>query len=427
MASLPFCLGGAAGLRPTPIVFALAAMAMNAAEPASAATFETLHAFTGGADGGKPLADLIMDAKGVLYGTTEAGGTGKKGVVFKLTPPKAGTKTWTETVIHTFTGAKMKDGDSPTGGLVMDKAGALYGITQNGGTQDNGTLYKLTPPVAPKTTWTETVLHNFTGGNDGSEPEGKLIMDAAGDLYGTTYVGGGLGAGVVFKLKKNAGKTTWTETVLHSFSEFDDAEGPRAGLVMDAAGALYGTTAYGGAVLQGAVFKLTPPKAGNGAWAESVIYSFTGTPDGSAPRAALIIDKGSLYGTTYEGGNGNFGEIFKLTPPAQNGGQWTETPIYSFMSGPDGANPLAPLALGKNGVLVGTATNAGDGEQGTLFKFTLNASATGGKLAVLHPFTGNGDGADPLAGVLVDAAGNLYGTTATSLKVNQGTVYKVTP
>ncbi len=256
-------------------------------------TLTVLHSFAG-PDGAFPLAALVRDKTGNLYGTTTVGGASGAGTVFKL--DTAGT----ETVLHSFTGGA--DGANPYGGLVRDKAGNLYGTTTGGGplncfgTDGCGVVFKL------DTTGTETVLHTFIG-PDGTFPIGDLVRDKAGNLYGTTYAGGTYGEGTVFKLE-----TTGTETVLYSFTGLADGAVPRAGLVRDKAGNLYGTTAEGGNLSCGVVFKVDP------AGRETVLHSFTGGADGCILYGGLVRDKAGLYGTTANGGASGVGTVFKLTP-----------------------------------------------------------------------------------------------------------------
>ena len=256
-----------------------------------------LYSFAGGSDGENPVAGLVWDAKGNLYGITSLGGASGYGTVFKL--DKAGK----ETVLHSFTGP-AGDGAEPMAGLTRDAKGNLYGTTvyggsgtcKNGGLDGCGTVFKLDK------TSKETVLYSFPGTeSDGTYPDAGLVPDAAGNLYDTTFGGGASGAGTVFKLDK-----TGKETVLYSFDGADGAN-PVAGLVWDAKGNLYGTT-YNGASGYGTVFKLE--KTGK----ETVLHSFVGT-DGAHPYAGLVRDaKGKLYGTTYLGGSSDRGTVWKLTP-----------------------------------------------------------------------------------------------------------------
>lgn len=351
-------------------------------------TETVLYKFAGGADGARPIAGLITDKQGALYGTTFSGGLGSGacgasgcGTVFKLTPPPLKSqKTWTETVLYKFTG--NGDGALPFAGLIADKEGTLYGTTELGGSSGYGTVFKLTPPAKNQTVWTETVLHSFTG-PDGAFPLARLIADAQGALYGTAHQGGSSGYGAVFKLTAPTdGQKTWTETLLYSFKGgSSDGANPFASLIADARGALYGTTQQGGGCQQfgsgcGTVFKLTPPAYGQKTWTELVLHRFAGysftNPDGNGPQAGLIADKeGALYSTTEAGGTADLGTVFKLTPPANGQKTWTETLLYSFKGGPDGDDPFAGLIADKEGALYGTTSGSGSGGGGTVFKLLL--------------------------------------------------------
>jgi uncharacterized repeat protein (TIGR03803 family) len=312
-------------------VLGVASLALGSGADAVAAE-TVLYSFKGGQDGGNPVAGLIMDSAGRLYGTTYAGGMENGncyggpppgngnacGVVFALTPNAART-TWTETVLYSFCAQGGCDGTNPAAGLIKDSAGRLYGTT-------DFTVFELTPNAA-KTKWTETVLYSFcaqSGCTDGAGPQAGLIMEAAGRLYGTTENGGAYGSyGTVFELTPNAAKTKWTESVLYSFKGGQDGDAPVAGLIIDA-GHLYGTTLRGGAyghgtVFGGTVFELTP-NAAKTKWTETVLYSFcaqSGCTDGEFPQAGLMMDSaGRLYGTTNLGGAYGYGTVFELTPNA---------------------------------------------------------------------------------------------------------------
>jgi uncharacterized repeat protein (TIGR03803 family) len=247
-----------------------------------------LYNFKGGADGAYPFAGLVRGPGGGLFGTTVEGGASNHGTVFKLST------TGKQTVLHSF---KSQDGSYPDAGLLRDSAGNLYGATVEGGASNLGTVFML------DTTGTQTVLHSFTGGTDGrfSYVYGSLVRDAAGNFYGTTLAGGASNQGIVFKLD-----TTGTETILYNFTGGADGGYPYAGLVIDKKGNLYGTTYLGGASGQGMVFKV------NNAGKETVLYSFTGGADGGNPTARLLRLNGNLYGTTYSGGASNSGVVFKL-------------------------------------------------------------------------------------------------------------------
>ena len=364
------------------------------------ATETVLHSFGATAtDGATPSAGLIMDSSGNFYGTTETGGPNNVGTVFKITP------TGTESVLHSF-GATATDGTLPFAGLVMDGSGNLYGTTTGGGVptgvgaHSQGTVFKITPAG------TETILYSFTGGSDGGNPEAGLLMDSGGNLYGTTQQGGSSNDGTVFKLTPAGNKT-----ILHSFAGGADGSGPLAALIMDGGGNLYGTTTVGGSSNNGTVFKLTP--AGN----ETILHSFAGGADGSGPRAGLIMDSsGNLYGTTYQGGSSNNGTVFKITPSG------AESVLHDFgATATDGTLPLAGLIMDGNGNLYGT-TSLGVGSEGTVFKITPAGTET-----ILYTFTGGSDGGSPEAGLVMGSNGNLYGTTYAGGAGSLGTVFEITP
>jgi len=388
-------------------------IAMLAAQCAPAQDFKLLYTFTGGADGGSPEAGLIQDAKGNLYGTTDIGGSSGYGTVFKLDARGK------ETVLYSFKGGA--DGAYPVAGVIQDLRGNLYGTTNYGGVSNFGTVFKLSK------TGKETVLHSFKGGADGANPAAGVIPDDKGNLYGTTTRGGGtgcdrlkkgaLGCGTVFELSK-----TGKETVLYSFTGGADGANPVAGVIQDAKGNLYGATYLGGDLNCnfgngcGTLFKLS--KTG----VESVLYSFTGGADGANPLAGVIQDaKGNLYGTTDLGGDLNCnagngcGTLFKLSKTVK------QAVLYSFTGVVDGAGPNEVIQDAK-GNLYGTANWRGVSDNGTVFKLSRT-----GKETLLHSFTGGDDGGYPLAGVIQDAQGNLYGTTGMGGAYGYGVVFKLTP
>ncbi len=374
--------------------------------------------------GSSPNAGVTFDAAGNLYGTTYWGGVDEIGSAFELSPKAGGG--WAEKVLHTFgTGT---DGSNPSyGGLIFDAAGNLYGETFYGGAYSEGMVFELSPKAGGG--WTEKVLHNFGNGTDGSNPVGGLIFDGAGNLYGTAQHGGPYGGGSAFELTPKAGGG-WTETVLHNFGNGTDGSQSSGGVIFDAAGNLYGTTWVGGAYGAGIVFELTP-KAGGG-WAEKVLHNFGNGTDAANAQASLIFDAaGNLYSTTSYGGTNGDGTVFELTPKA--GGGWFEKVLHSFGSGTDGINPVdGNVIFDAAGNLYGTTFQGGiygssgyDGE-GTLFELSPKAGG-GWAERVLHNFGNGTDGGLPLSGMIFDAAGNLYGTTAIGGAYNQGTVYEVTP
>ncbi|MGH7046605.1 MAG: choice-of-anchor tandem repeat GloVer-containing protein [Stellaceae bacterium] len=432
-------LGRAFMLCAVPFAAVLAAASLASLGGAFAAGLEpetVLYSFCakGGktcTDGTEPVAALVRDTAGHLYGTTPGGGAHGGGEVFALIPNAARTK-WTETVLYSFCmrgGLGCTDGYEPLAGLVMDKAGDLYGTTTGGGAHGGGEVFALIPNAA-RTKWTETVLYSFgSHSSDGNDPYGQLAMDAAGDLYGATVSGGsGKTGGTVFELKPNSAKTKWTETVLHSFgASTADGTSPYGGVIIDAAGDLYGTTldvdlgaTYGG----GTVFELIP-NAAKTKWTEKVLHTFlvgTNFADGSGSYAGLIIDRtGRLYGTTASGGAHEGGTVFELTSNAAKT-KWTETVLYSFCARSkcaDGDQPYTGLIIDSKGDLYGTATQGGSKDMGgTVFELSPNSAKTKWTETVLYDFCARSasgqrcaDGDGPYAGLIMDALGHLYGTT----------------
>jgi uncharacterized repeat protein (TIGR03803 family) len=399
----------------------------------AASKFKVLYSFKGyhARDGGFSQAGLTFDAAGNLYGTTLRGGRvgANDGTVFQLSP--AGNGSWTEKVLHMFNCGTGTGGCQPVGNLIMDSAGSLYGTASTAGRYGGGTVFRLTPGSGG--TWTETVLHSFGNGNDGRSPRANLIFDASGNLYGTTFGGGGSGGnGTVFELSPN-GDGTWSENVLYSFhSGGTDGSSPQAGVIFDPAGNLYGTTRDGGTDTfhVGTVFELSPN--GDGTWTESILHSFQSNgKDGNTPVAGLALDSaGNLYGTTSLGGRASCGcgTVFELTP-GQNG-QWTEKVLHSF-NGKDGSAPYGGVILDSAGNLYGTTSSGGSSNYGEVFKLSPNGHG-GWKESVLHSFSinskhGNKDGVVPWAGLILDAAGNLYGTATAGGSKNNGTVFEITP
>jgi uncharacterized repeat protein (TIGR03803 family) len=390
-----------------------------------------LYSFTGGNDGGNPYAGLILDSAGNLYGTTRDGGMYGYGTVFELSPANG---SWTETVLYSFTGGS--DGSTPYAGLTFDAAGNLYGTTLLGGANNDGCVFELTPNSGG---WTETILHTFVGyPTDGTAPYGGVIFDQAGNLYGTTVADGTQcrgGCGTVFELTPGSGG--WTETILYNFcskTNCPDGSEPRSGVSLDAEGNLYGTTAYGGALIKyGTVFKLTPNSGGS--WTESVLHSFD-RKDGANPFGGVILDKaGSLYGTTTQGGGrGIDGTVFRLKRSASH---WALTMLYRFaVASGQFAYPYAGLVFDKAGNLYGTTFFEGASSPGSVFK--LGHAKGSWKEKWVYGFTGRPDGAYPGYGSLIfDQAGNLYGTTIQGgtgdSRVCQtypdgcGTVFKIAP
>jgi uncharacterized repeat protein (TIGR03803 family) len=329
---------------------------------AAGPTERVLYRFRGGNDGSAPNAGLVADKAGNLYGTTDAGGSacqGGCGTVFELSPGTGGR--WNETVLYSFTGGG--DGATPEAGLVFDTAGNLYGTTISGGSSGDGTIFQLAHPHTPGGPWTVNVLHNFVGNTDGKYSIGSLVFDKMGNLYGPTLFGGQFGGGTVFRLAAPAKQNgAWTLNVLHSFQGVNDGIDPDGALIIDKKGVLYGTTN------DGKVFNEVPPPPGHSDWTFGVLYSFNYVLGLSG--GVIAGRKGVLYGATAQGGPANEGTVFQLTPPRTRGGVWTETTLYEFAGGSDGGFPLNDLALDKAGNLYGTTENGGASGLGTVFKLT---------------------------------------------------------
>lgn len=389
------------------VIFA-AIMFATSADAASDKVLYNLNSYSGG----EPVAGLIFGGDGNLYGTASVYGYFYLGTVFELSLDGRGE--WTAKALHRF--GNDSDGISPEGGVVFDSSGNLYGTTSRGGTGGGGIVFELSSDGGPFE-WKETVLYNFSG-SDGKAPKCGLIWDAAGDLYGTTSGGGSAGNGTVFELSPN-GSGGWTEKVLYSFGAGQDGKSPQASLIFDSAGNLYGTTFAGGTMNGGTVFQLTP--TGGGGWAETVLFNFG--LDGPV-RSSLILDGGgNLYGTTVgTSGPAGKGTVFRLN--RREG--WSETVLHTF-SGPDGAAPEAGVTFDRLGNLYGTTSDGGTYKVGTVFMLEPNARG-GYDEKVLHSFLGSYsiDGGRPWAGVIFDAAGNLYGTTRDFGLNFSGTVFQVT-
>jgi uncharacterized repeat protein (TIGR03803 family) len=406
----------------------LVALSAFAAPSLQAQTFTVIYAFQGGPnDGSEPAAPPVRDAQGNLYGTTGAGGTKDWGTVYKIAA------SGTETLLHSFTGGA--DGVTPTTGLVRDAQGNLYGMTYTGGSTNCfdgggcGAVYELSPS---QNGWTETILYAFHGGKDGALPgDGTLALDTDGNLYGTTLYGGGSpwpnGGGVVFKLTKTS--KGWEEQTLYAFSPDSDGTSPSpyGGVILDSAGNIYGTTYYGGSYGLGSVFKIDPSGA------ETVLYNFTGGADGADPMGALVLDgAGNLYGATPFGGDLSClalyplgcGTVFKVDPSG------TETVLHTFVGPPhDGDGPSAPLVLDNAGNLYGTA---GGGNSKTCRDTNQQPSGCGvifevnpaGKETILYNFSAGESGTDPIGPVgVVRYGGSLYGAT---FQGGNGAVFKFT-
>jgi len=389
-----------------------------AAQAFASSDITVLHTFTGGDDGSYPDSDVVADAAGNLYGTTQIGGRYGAGTVFKLTPNSDGT--WQFSVLHTFTGGA--DGGNPLGSLVFDASGNAYATASSGGANGFGAVFELSPPSqsGPSTEWKEKVLYSFQGGEDGGLPFGNVVFDPAGNLYGTTSIGGishiGClpGCGTIYELAPtHSGQ--WKKRVLHQFADaFSEGAAPRAGLVFDASGNLYGTTFEGGdnevcnGYGCGTVFELIPETGDQ--WKFENLIDFDAT-DGATPMGGITVTPdGSLLGSTSYGGTDNAGTIFQFT---QQSGVWSFATIYNFNVF-DGLRPAGNLAVDKEGNIDGATYQGGTNDWGALFQLLPNGSEWTENLIFNFPVSGTPVGANPLGGVMLDGNGDLY------LTMNQG-------
>ena len=324
-------------------------------------------------------------------------------------------------VIYSFAGAN--DGEYTDTDLVIDSAGNLYGTSVQGGAFGGGTVFRLTPSGNG---WIHTVLYSFTGGADGGEPYKGVTLDVQGNLYGTAVTGGTGscegGCGVVYKLTNSGG--SWSQSVIHYFSGGNDGSGPGAGLTIDNHGNLYGMAPTGGANGLGVIYRLNPDTSGN--WKFKVIHTFTGGTDGATGSAGrLLLHSGHLYGVATAGGANGKGAAFELTP--SQAGEWNLNTIYAFKGQPDAGFPYGGLLLDASGNLYGTTYYDGANNLGSVYQ--LSPAATGQwKEKVLYSFKGGRDGQNSISNLVFDAAGNLYGTTSEGgAACSCGTIFKLAP
>jgi uncharacterized repeat protein (TIGR03803 family) len=404
------------------------------------------HRFRGRADGANPQSGLVSDGAGNFYGTTSGGGLStcgqyvpSCGTAFKMSLGQDGS--WTESVIYEFKGGS-DDGAEPSSSLIFDDSGNLYGTTTGGGNISCGigcgTVFKLSPNQGG--TWTESIIYSFQGGANGFSPY-TVIFDGAGNLYGVAEVCSPC-SGAVFRLTPSQGGS-WTESLLYTFAGGQDGSEPNGPLGFDIAGNLYGTTVGGGtsACECGTVYELSPSQGGT--WNKTILYSFKDSLDGANPDSAVTFDgQGNLYGETIEGGSlacpeSGCGVVYELTP--QTGGSWAFAVAHAFngLNGSRGNQPDGGLVLDSAGNMYGTTLGGGDAACyggygcGTIFELSPKV---GGEFtfSMIGEFN-NADGASPMAGVIADTAGNLYGTTVQGGDLNCsapygcGVVFTVTP
>jgi uncharacterized repeat protein (TIGR03803 family) len=391
---------------------------------ASGQTEKVLYTFQGGADGAEPYyAGVIFDSAGNLYGTTsEGGGEGCGGIgcgtAFELSPNPDGS--WTENVIHIFAGGS--DGETPLAGLILDAAGNLYGTTA-GGTDSFGTVFELSPVAGGG--WTENILYTFKGDRDGFAPIGSLVFDLAGNLYGTTTDGGTHSGGTAFEIESTT--QGWNKRTIHNFGNGSDGRYPWGNLIFDAVGNLYGTTDEGGSYAWGTAFELSP--ISGGLWAEHVLHNFGGAEKDAQPEEGLAFDSaGNLYGATLQGGAKGQGTVFELSPIS---GRWKKETLHIFVAVAGGVAPGGNLIIDSAGNLYGETFDGGTGDcirGGCGVVFELSPTAGGPwKETILMDASANTDGGVPWGGLTFDAEGNLYGTTygGSGTVAYYGTVFEV--
>jgi uncharacterized repeat protein (TIGR03803 family) len=410
---------------PGTITFCVLTLALSIlfAVPAHGQTETVLYNFCGQvncSDGATPSSSLTSDGKGNFYGTTYAGGIGY-GTFFELSPN--GNGGWNEDVLYSFSGGA--DGANPTeSSLILDSGGNLYGTTVGGGASEDGLVFEMSPKG---TNWAETVLYEFAGGTDGANPGYGVIMDQAGNLYGTTYRGGGNGLGTVFELTPSGGG--WTEQVIYTESQSSRYIYP-SGLALDGTGHLFGTTSLENSSGGGTVFELTPN--GEGGWNASVIYTFN---DHVQPAGTLAIDAaGNLYGSSTGEGEITHGMIYKLIP--KKTGKWALQDLYPFegyrKKEHDGANPVAGIVFDAAGNIYGTTYAGGEYDKGTVFELVAQVGKGKYTEKILWSFNGT-DGWGATYSLTLDNAGNLYGTTSaggttySDQNGGDGVVFEVTP
>lgn len=398
--------------RTFPIVFL--AIALILCISAFGQTESVLYTFTGGTDGSLPFGNLTLDSAGNLYGTTSAGGndsgSGGRGVVFELSPVSGGG--WSESALYAFAGGK--DGETPVGGVVFDTAGNLYGTTNFGGTNNLGTVFELSP--ASGGGWTHQVLYSFTGGDDALYPNGGLTIDAAGNLYGTSYNGGTSDLGTVFEVSPVFGGG-WSESVILNGGT---ARGRSfaTNIVPDNAGNLYVAAYAGGSSNAGAVYRLTHTSSG---WHSGVIYTFLDGADGSDPGGLLFQSPGRLFGVTQSGGTYGYGTAYELTPAT--GGLWTKTILRNFgVTEGDALYLTNALVVGPSGQLYGTSGSGGAHGNGTVFELAKVSGLW--KEKILYNFGVNLGG--PTGSVILEG-GNLYGLSHNGGSFGAGGIFEIVP
>jgi hypothetical protein len=421
-------------------IFTLALVAvvlLGGAIRARGQAYRVIHDFRGWPDDGCEAVGVPAVANnGDLYGVTYSCGTYEYyGTVFKLAAPRTRGGAWTKTILYDFPGGK---GGGYPSSLVLGEDGNLYGVDYS------QTVFELTASASDDGAWTYTALYTLDQ-SQGAGIVGNLVFDAEGNLYGATGIGGDLGCeqegcGTVFELKrptKNGGK--WRLSVLYTFTGTPNGEEPFAGITFDQKGNLYGTTNWGGRIGSGAVYRLTPPEKKGRPWAEAVLHSFAQDgPMGSHPEGPVIFDSsGNMYGTTAFGGDLNCqggygcGAVFELSPPSEKGKPWTYTTLYAFQGGNDGSYPTGYMVFDSEGDLYSTTLTGGEAEGGTVYRLKPPAQ-NGGEWTetVLHAFTGNNGDGDLPNGLTWGKWHDLYGVTLEGGKCQSpgcGTAFALQP
>ena len=408
----------AAAVRGAFAVALLSALLLGA-RPAHAQTINDLYNPPEYGDplGTGSLAGLVADGAGNFYGTTNNGGLYQSGMVFEVSPNGSGG--WNGTTIYTFGSGGADDGSEPGyGPLLLDNAGNLWGTTESGGANGYGAVFELSP--AGGGNWTETTIYSFTGGTYNYDPINGLIMDSSGNLYGTTLNssgGGVLSSGAVYELSPSDG--AWTEQIIYAYPR-----GNRAGLTMDYAGNIYGLGSVGD---QPTIYELSQNHFGE--WVPTVLFTFPASSPDYGPQGTLALDKElNLYGTTFGNNKKSLGAVFELIPPnnRKSKKQWTKKVLHSFQGEAtgDGAKPYAGVTLDKSGNIYGTTAFGGSGNYGAVYELFNYGDGSYGEAVLAN--TSDASGIAPYGAVILDSAGNVYGATAYGGSYNLGIVYEVT-